>query len=128
MAFAKTLIRALHLLGQHICFSEHGRAPRWTLRDALASFAIGKMRESHGPAFLLSFALLSRLSGRWQAGFASRVAAGTPSSSSSRPLFMYVNVPGPTPKNWLVKYSILTYFVPSVASLLSLEDDDGPVM
>jgi hypothetical protein len=27
---------------------------------------------------------------------------------------MYVNVPDPVPKSWLVKYSILTYFVPSV--------------
>jgi hypothetical protein len=41
---------------------------------------------------------------------------------------MYVKVPDPKPKNWLVKYSILTYFVPSVASLIWLEDDDGPVM
>jgi len=32
---------------------------------------------------------------------------------------MYVKVPDPKPKNWLVKYSILTYFVPSVAYLFS---------
>lgn len=29
--------------------------------------------------------------------------------------------------NWLVKYSILTYFLLSVASVLYHEDDDGPV-
>lgn len=29
--------------------------------------------------------------------------------------------------NWLVKYSILTYFLLSVASVLYREDDDGPV-
>lgn len=44
-----TRYRALHfLLGQHICFSEHGRAPRWKLRIALASFAFGKLGNSHG--------------------------------------------------------------------------------
>lgn len=38
--------------------------------------------------------------------------------------FMYVKAPTPMPRNWLVEYSILTYFVLSIALLLS-EDDDG---
>ncbi len=32
------------------------------------------------------------------------------------PHFMYVKVPDPMPMAWLVKYSILTYLVPSVVS------------
>jgi hypothetical protein len=82
-----------------------------------------KNEGSHGPAFCFHSHYFPKttkkkgLSRLWQTGFASRVAAGIPSSSSSRPLFMYVKVPDPVPKNWLVEYSILTYFVPSVASL-----------
>jgi hypothetical protein len=52
----KDPFKGVALLGQHICFSEHGRAPRWKLRDALASFAFGKMRGAHGFAILLSLA------------------------------------------------------------------------
>jgi hypothetical protein len=48
-----------------------------------------------------------------------------PSSSSYRPLFMYVNVPDPTALLWLVKYSFLTQIL-SLSSLhFWFEDDDG---
>jgi hypothetical protein len=50
------------------------------------------------------------------AGLAGEVASGNPSSSSSQPLSCTLRVPDPMPKKWLVKYSILTYFVPPVAS------------
>jgi len=79
-----------------------------------------EMRASHY-SWICGFQLASFqgvFNGYCQAWVVSKVATGTPSSSSSRPPFMYVKVPDPMPKmKWLVKYSILTYFVPSVASL-----------
>lgn len=80
--------------------------------DALASFLSG-MRGPMEPSLLFHLRCIQNVT---LAGSGAMViASGNPSSSSSRKTFMYVKVPIPMPWNWLAKYSILTYFVPSVA-------------
>jgi hypothetical protein len=69
-------------------------------------------------ALLFSFYLTSFREHQGFGRLGNKVTSGDPSSSSSPPTFMYVNVPDPMPE-WLVKYSILTYFVPPVASFLA---------
>lgn len=82
--------------------------------DALASFALWELRGFH--EFAVFFQLRCFLGHQFvgKNGLGTNVASGTPSSSSSE--LMYVKVPDPTPNDWLVKYSILTHFVPSVVS------------
>ena len=70
------------LLHQHTCFSEHGTAPRWKLR--LWRHLRLEMRGTHGIAFLL-FCLIY-ISRHRHAGRHDKVASGTPSSSSKRPI------------------------------------------
>jgi len=119
MAFGKDPLKGVALLlgTAHFVFSEHGKAPRWTLRMHWRH-GEKKMRGSHGIALFIRVFFLSAASKPRRLG--NKVASGTPSSSSLRPLFMYVKVPDPMPKTWLVKYSILTYFVPPVALFIRI--------
>lgn len=80
---------------KQICFSVHGRAPRWRLRILRRHLRLEKLRASHGIAVF--FHSCSLRGHRGFAGFDNKSSSGDPSSSSSRPLLMYVKVPDPKP-------------------------------
>ena len=125
-ALAKTLIRALHLLGQHICFSEHGRAPRWTLRDALASFAIGKMRGSHGPV-ISAFAFFQSCQGSGRLSLHQGLRREL--HHRLRLGHLSCTLKSPTPSQRTGWSNIAFSHICALSSLsFRLEDDDGPVM
>lgn len=104
----KTFTKVLHLHGcTHRFLASIG------LQDGsfgcLASFAFWKYDRSSWDCYFISFSFLLE-DIKALARFCIKIALGDPSSSSSRPLLMYVKVPDPVPVTGRSKYNILTYF------------------
>lgn len=107
MGHCKKARGTAYLRGQSLCFSEHGRAPRWMSRMHWRYLRLELMSVSYGILRFFPFQSIEDL-----AGIASR-SHHEIHHHPREALFMYVNCPDSKLYTWLVKITFLHIFCTS---------------